>query len=242
MTAPTQLTTQGRRWRSYLAASGLPRLDWRPAHDPASRLYAITELAPAGDAGLTARWPVPRPRLVQGADGACTTLAVAQLVNGRVDAGLLARPRLTLDDVQAAYTLAQTLDQVPGEAYVGTSVLGALKAAQQLGWIDAYRWAFGIEDLAAGLAVGPAVVGVPWYVGLTDQDPDRPWVVSGPRIGGHALAVPAYVERNPVFGSPGFVMLNGHQRSGRDGLSFCPRDVLAGLLADQGEAGFPLWN
>jgi hypothetical protein len=72
------------------------------------------------------------------------------------------------------YWEAQKIDRWPGGAYPGaephmegSSVLAAVKVAKRLGYIEEYRWAFGIEDVKKAISeIGPVILGVPWYEGI----------------------------------------------------------------------------
>ena len=141
----------GGRRRSLPGVYGLGRLQ---EHDPRSLRFAV-EVPDRDPTNKTWRCGVV---LNQGHTSACTGFS-------RV-ADLLAAPRMVkVDDpqdmAQRTYKLAQTLDEWPGEDYEGSSVLGALKAVQGLGFIGEYRWAFDFGDWLRSLSyVGPSVVGI----------------------------------------------------------------------------------
>lgn len=164
-----------------------PRLDRLPEKDPRNRDHPVTATRP-----VETHRNVPRSYtwrcdfwLDQGSEGACTGFSRAQ------DLG--ARPRVrsvTNEMAQQCYTLAKTLDEFPGENYEGSSVQGAAKAAQQLGWIEEYHWAFSLEDFILGLGwFGPAVVGINWYQGMFNPDGDGFIHKTGNIAGGHAILI-----------------------------------------------------
>lgn len=131
------------------------------------------------------------------------------------------------------YDAAQKLDEWPGENYAGTSVLAGIKAAQALGKIGEYRWAFDTMDLAIAVSYfGPAVIGINWYDSMFTPDANGIITVSGEIAGGHAILVTGFnVGRNV------FTMKNswgvGWGISGNCVISFQDMDR---LLSENGEA------
>jgi hypothetical protein len=223
--------------------SGTPALDWRPNHDERSLGFGVRERL-TGSAPLTNVLLSTGPALDQGAEGACVGF-------GTADAGnvlrLLARPgtRELLGDTDATelYRLAQKLDQVPGESYEGTSVLGGMKAGQQSGLWGGYLWAFGTKDIAQALLHrrGPVVIGIPWFDGMYETGPRGVVRVGGALVGGHCLAVVGLQLTGPN-GEPGvhFIWQNSWGPSyGDEGLGYIANRDLVGLLRQQGEAAIP---
>jgi hypothetical protein len=220
-----------------------PTLDWRSRHDERSRGFGVRQRLTAS-APLTNVLLSTGPALDQGAEGACVGF-------GGVDAGnvlrLVARPGtrelLGASDAEELYRLAQKRDQVPGESYEGTSVLGGMKAGVELGLWGGYLWAFGTRDIAQALLQrrGPVVIGVPWFAGMYDTGPRGKVVVSGPPVGGHCLAVVGLQLTGPN-GEAGvhFVWQNSWGPSyGDEGLGYIANADLVALLHSQGEAAIP---
>lgn len=235
-------TRRERQARSYARAGGAPRLDWNPRHDPRSRLYAAAPATPAGDVLPTreAMWSPPVGPLDQGSEGACVGAACATLVNSGGPAVDPSAPQLTMDDARDWYRVAQALDQYPGNSYTGTSVLGGMKAGQERGYWSEYRWAFGATELARAVVdLGPAVVGIPWHSGMYRLGPNDALNVLGPRVGGHALCVRGW-QHHPAFGWCFAVVNSWGYGWGDAGRALVPVDVMARLLADQGEAAVPV--
>lgn len=87
------------------------------------------------------------------------------------------------------YHRAQDLDiysDTPPEE--GSSVLAGAKASQERGFLSAYRWAFGLDDLILAVGYkGPAVLGINWYEGMFDVDARGYVHVEGDIAGGHAI-------------------------------------------------------
>lgn len=125
----------------------------------------------------------------QGQEGACVGFAWSH--------ELAARPYPVPTAATVAreiYLRAQQIDEWPGEAYEGTSVLAGAKAtkerlnAQGNAYMQEYRWAFGIGDLLLALGYkGPAVLGVNWYTGMYDTDAQGFIRKTGSIAGGHAI-------------------------------------------------------
>jgi len=128
----------------------------------------------------------------QGQEGACVGFAMAH--------ELVARPA----EVQhlsenfareSIYWAAQKIDpweggSYPGAAprYEGTSVLAGVKVLKELGYIEQYRWAFGLDDLVMAVGYcGPAVLGVPWYEGMFAPHSCGYLHTDGEPAGGHAI-------------------------------------------------------
>jgi hypothetical protein len=215
-----------------------PRPGWRSRHDPRSLDYGVRARL-AGSAPLAERlWPVG-PVLDQGQEGECVGCGLVDATNalrraaGRTDV-------LRIDAAAALYHRAQQLDDVPGEAYTGTSVLAGLRAAVEEQWIGGYLWCFGTRDVAqAVLQRGPVVVGVPWLSGMYDTGPGGLVEVKGADTGaGHCLVIVGIRLKGPQ-GQPGpyFVWQNSWGRGyGDAGLGYVHHRDLAGLLHGVGEA------
>lgn len=89
---------------------------------------------------------------------------------------------------QEIYREAQTIDEWPGEAYEGTSVLAGAKVAKRRGYITEYRWCLDMNDLIIALGYhGPVVIGVDWYTGMFDTDKDGYIRPTGRIEGGHCV-------------------------------------------------------
>ena len=155
--------------------------DRRVEFDERSRDYPIRTLV--SDELVGRSWPC-YARLDQGRNGACVGFAWTH----ELAAVPAVVPGLNAADAQALYKEAQTLDQWPGEAYEGTSVLAGAKVVQGRGLITEYRWAFGIDDLLRAIShAGPAVVGIPWLDSMFTLGPDGVLDCSGAVSGGHAV-------------------------------------------------------
>jgi len=151
-------------------------------------------------------------------------------------------PPLDHADAMRLYERAQELDEVPGEAYPGTSILAVMKAGQEVGLWGSYLWAFGTRDVAqAILQVGPVVVGIPWLSKMADPGPDGIVTVAGDDQGGHALCL--FALRMKVAGRAG-PFFGALQTWGPDvgdhGVIWVHHRDLARLLHGRGEAAIPI--
>lgn len=225
-------------------ASSLPKLDWTPGHDPASRGFAVDQVVDVAGPLRRVSWRTFTPTLDQGAEGACAGMATVGSVNvhrlnsakTELAAGLLLREAAAL----ALYKRAQQLDEWAGENYSGTSVTAAMKAAREAGLIESYRWAFGTRALAVALQTGPAVIGVPWLDGMYRTDARGVVQVTGKKVGGHALVLVGFDPAHPLTGGPAFEWLNSWGDDyGRRGVGVIPAGRLSWLLAGTGEAALP---
>ena len=149
------------------------RLTRIPFFDPKSWEYKVRDLF-ARDAPLKSKTWRCMKYLDQGNEGACTGFAVSH--------ELIAQPAVMRKGIDATfaresiYWEAQKIGRWDGGAYPGadpfmegSSVLAAMKVAKSLGYIEEYRWAFGIEDVKKAISeIGPVVLGVSWYEGMYD--------------------------------------------------------------------------
>lgn len=142
--------------------------------------------------------------LDQGTEGACVGFAMTH--------ELVARPAVVknLDGLFAreqVYWEAQKIDpwnggSYPGATprYEGTSVLAGIKVLKRLGYIEEYRWAFGLEDLVMAVGYcGPAVLGLPWYEGMFKTWPCGHVHVQGQVAGGHAILCKGVSVKDKTF-------------------------------------------
>ncbi len=210
-----------------------PRLDRVPQFDERSRAYAaVDHPLVAGRAPRSYTWSVGA-WLDQGQEGACVGFGVTHEA--------VARPavvRDVSDDIaRQVYRRAQQIDEWPGEAYSGTSVLAGIKAGRERGWYSEFRWAFGEDDLALTVGrLGPAVLGVPWYEGMYKPDEFGFLVPRGRVMGGHAILCYGLSLKGDYY-----KLHNSWGRTwGRDGMALISREHMRLLLSQQGEACIPV--
>jgi hypothetical protein len=233
--------------------------DHRPRFDPRSLNFraapGVTALPTAG------RIWKHGPVLDQGAEGACVGFGSS----GAVGAAPLSRTGVTNSYARSWYRAAQRLDEWPGEAYEGTSVLaGCLEGRRRKMWTG-FRWAKRPAELAAGIvadSLGPAIIGVQWSAqlydvpasGLLDAD-----VKLDPDLGHCVLLfgyVPAWADCSPALrteldavglaaaarqlGAPGFPLLNSWNTTwGNGGRALAPVGLVQRWFDRHGEFGLP---
>lgn len=168
-----------------------PRLTRLVQFDERSRQFPVMATVGTRKKPRSYTWRC-RQYLDQGQEGACVGFSLTH--------ELIARPAEVkgLDGKFAReqiYWEAQKIDPWSGGAYPGaapfyegTSVLAGVKVLKKLGYIDSYRWAFGLEDLVMAVGYcGPAVLGIPWYEGMFDMWSCGHVHVQGQVAGGHAI-------------------------------------------------------
>ena len=91
---------------------------------------------------------------------------------------------------RSVYREAQTIDEWPGEAYEGTSILAGAKVLAKRGLVTEYRWCLDMNDLIHTVGrKGPVVIGVNWHEGMSNVDSNGFIHVTGAIRGGHAVLV-----------------------------------------------------
>lgn len=226
-----------------------PRLDWVSMHDPKSLDYPVRALTGSTVEKKPKLWTPPKPVLDQGWEGACVGFAwTAELMGSPFPDPYTTKEQGDWFARNKVYKPAQFIDEWEGENYEGTSVLAGAKVVQKEGFLDEYRWAFGIEDLRdAVITTGPAVIGIPWYDGMYGTKPSGLVEVGGDLVGGHALVVYGY---HPGMRIPGEDWHSRHEvfrwrnswgsAYGKNGSGLIRYEDLRDLLAGWGEACIPV--
>lgn len=159
------------------------RLDRVPFFDPRSRSFPVTAALAPSATPRSYTWR-GGPVTDQGREGAC--------VGHGWTGELTAKPKPCHLDNPTGYAFdlykrCQLIDQWPGEAYSGTSVLAGAQELAARGLLTEYRWAFGFDDLILALGrIGPAVLGIGWYESMYSA-PNGVLSVSGRQVGGHCI-------------------------------------------------------
>ena len=160
----------------------------------------------------------------------------------RVDLSRLAveAPRDPKAFASHVYRAAQKIDEWEGEDYEGTSVLAGAKVMNSLGLLRAYRWAFGVKDVALSLTnIGPVVLGIPWFESMYEA-PGGAVVVAGDLAGGHCILAVGYRKAGVIFEEPAYLLFNSWGPLwGRNGHAWIRESDLARLLNSDGEACVP---
>jgi hypothetical protein len=176
-------------------------------------------------------WRFPHPVLDQGDRPQCVAYAWCAMLLASPITGALPEPETMF--AASLYQEAQRLDDMPGEAYEGTTVRGAAKALKARGLIASYRWAYTAADVVDFvLSTGPVVIGVDWSEAMSE--PVRgDWIKpGGASLGGHAVLVIGADARGKRVR-----ILNSWGASwGDDGRVWLATQDLDALLAKGGEA------
>jgi len=207
-----------------------PRLDRVPQFDVRSLDYPIT-------ATLEAKRPRSYtwqggPVTDQGREGACVGHGWTGDLTARPVPVVVPNPG---DYAYRLYRRCQQIDEWPGEAYSGTSVLAGAKELTARGLIKSYAWAFGLSDLVLGIGYrGPAVLGIPWYESMYKADGGLV-TVAGDQVGGHCILARGVSVRRRTF-----LLRNSWGTGwGRGGDALIGWDDLERLLHEGGEACIP---
>jgi len=217
-----------------------PRLARLRHFNERSRNFPIRATVSRGKGPRSYTWRCVS-HLDQGAEGACVGFAATH--------ELVARPmeirHLSADFArQMIYWEAQKIDPWEGGSYPGaepryegTSVLAGIKVLKTLGYIESYRWAFGLNDLVMAVGYcGPAVLGLPWYEGMFEPRSCHHLHVDGELAGGHAILCKAVDIKARTF-----VLHNSWgPRWGVDGDALISWEEMDRLLHEEGEAVIPL--
>lgn len=208
------------------------RLDRLVSFDERSRAFPIRALID-DDREPQTKWWGHTAKLDQGTEGACVGFAWAHdLAADPVVIG-----DLTDQDAFEIYREAQKIDEWPGEEYSGTSVLAGAKILNKQGFLDEYRWAFGIEDVILTLSHhGPVVLGIPWHSDMYTPDRGHQIRPTGHLVGGHAILALAYDHESKAV----WLLNSWGPDWGWDGLCHISVADLGELLNQRGEACVPV--
>lgn len=208
--------------------------------DKRSLSYPV-RAAVAGKAPRSFTWSCSK-WLDQGSEGACVGFSMTH--------ELVARPAVVTKGMtptfarEKVYWEAQKVDPWEGGSYPGarpfyegTSVLAGVQTLQKLGYIEEYRWAFGLEDLVLAVGYcGPAVLGIAWYEGMFDIAPCGYLHVTGQPAGGHAILCNGVSVTKRTFN-----LHNSWGKSwGNKGDATITWDEMDRLLHEEGEAVIPM--
>ena len=208
-----------------------PRLDRVEQFDERSRSFPITATIEATKP-RSYTW-AGGPVTDQGREGACVGHGWTGDLTARPVAIKVPDPASYATNL---YRYCQQIDEWPGEAYSGTSVIAGAKTLQTRGFLKEYRWAFGLDDLVLAVGYkGPAVLGIPWYESMYSA-PGGKVVVSGRQVGGHCILARGVNVRER------WVLLRNSWGAdwGVGGDARISFDDLARLLNEGGEACIPV--
>lgn len=99
------------------------------------------------------------------------------------------------------YSIAQDMDEWPGNYYDGTSVRGGIKAAVHLGLAkEPYRWARSEYEVNLWIRKhGTIVAGTDWPVGFLNTDENGYLNLVGGSVGGHAYLLVGYDKERDAY-------------------------------------------
>jgi hypothetical protein len=220
-------------------------LDWISNHDPRSREYPFKQRMDSSPVAEVPTFWEEGIVLDQGQEGACVGFAWTGELLAEPSAPAI-QPEFHSANLLAVsfYKSAQKIDEWAGENYEGTSVLAGAKIMKSQGFIGEYRWCFGIEAVKnAVLSEGPVVLGVPWFSGMYGTLPGGLVIVSGSKVGGHAILLTGY-HPNLKFGNQTHEVFRWRNSwgagYGTGGSGWIKSNDLGKLLSDGGEACVPM--
>lgn len=188
----------------------------------------------------------------QGQEGACVEFGLSHVLACLPVAQALA----VLARIRAAhlvYWAAQRRDPWPGGSYPGarpvyegTSELAGMQVLRDMGAIDGFDWAFGIDQAIDGvLAHGPANLALNWTEGLSNPRPDGLAEDDGRVIGGHDVALIGFLFEHRLPLDPrgtrrdlGVLAQSWGLGHGDGGRIYVPIADLSGRLGDDGTCAF----
>lgn len=219
-------------------------LSWESNHDERSLAYGVRPLM-ASQIEIKKQMWQEGVVLDQGREGACVGFGwMAELLADPAAPANQPTEQFGNAVANGFYKRAQKIDEWPGEDYEGTSVLAGAKIVQQDGFIEGYRWCFGIQDLRdAVISQGPVVIGVPWYSGMYHTRQSGFVDVSGSNVGGHCLIVTGYDPEMEIEGQKRevFRWRNSWGESyGVGGSGYIAYDLLDSLVKQRAEACIPV--
>lgn len=220
------------------------KFDWKSKHDEKSREYDVSAILRTGVQPVAKMWEEGTV-LDQGSEGACVGFGwmgefLSQPVAPTPMPGRFSSQRYAND----IYNSAKKIDEFPGEAYEGTSVLAGAKVMKARGFIKSYRWAFSIEAIRdAIIQEGPVVIGIPWKEGMYETNANGLVKVTGKEVGGHCLVLTGYDPAMKI-GSRTYEVYRWRNSWGADygvnGSGYIKSADLAKLLKNVGEACVPI--
>lgn len=171
------------------------RLDRLPSFDNRNLDHRIRTVVRGLGKPRSYTWRVG-VNLDQGQEGACVGFGFSH--------ELAARPRVisvTNEFAQGVYKSAQEVDEWPGNAYSGTSVLAGAKVLTSAGYYSEYRWGYTLDEAVMAVGYkGPVVVGFNWMTGMMTPDADGFIHATGNIEGGHCVLIYKVSVKQRYFG------------------------------------------
>lgn len=203
------------------------------ARDERNKQYKITRIRQAA-APAEASWR-GGPVLDQGNTGHCGGFGAAD------EAGASpVRVRVTDAWAHAFYYEIKDRKLDPWGREDGTSVQAVMKLGQLRGLWSSYGWATSLDELDAGLDIGPAIVGTSWKADMFSPSKGGMLTISGDDEGGHCYAVTGRLL-SPVYGPLYRIRNSWGHGWGVGGNAYVRREAFGELLfGGDGEASFPV--
>jgi hypothetical protein len=220
------------------------KLDWKSEHDERSLKYNVEDVLRSSIKPVRKMWDEGIV-LDQGSEGACVGFGWMAEFLSAPEAPNPQPPRLaTQKYANNIYQTAKQIDEFPGEIYEGTSVLAGAKVMKARGFIESYRWAFGMDAVrSAIIQEGPVVIGVPWRQGMYETDQNGIVKVTGKLVGGHCLTLTGYDPAMKI-GSRTYEVYRWRNswgtKYGVNGSGYIKAADLSKLLKGVGEACVPI--
>lgn len=213
--------------------------DYFKRYDPRNAnhlLMSAVEISPRAAGNFPEHYErTRRTFLDQGSEGACTGFASAQWF-----ADTPYRHEFVTDTTgKTFYQWAKENDEWPGEAYDGSSLLGAMQGLTAHNIIDEYKWLTNSGDVAYAIYKRGAVVfGSNWRRGMMTPDEfDGKVSYSGEIVGGHCWKVAGFRTTNAGYE---FRIDNSWGlRWGISGSAWITAADIDAIFADGGEACSP---
>lgn len=235
----TAVASQAEAYRAVLPDSPMPGkpLGRHIEHDPRSRLFPAPRASSVASVNHAGRGLPLRQLDVH----ICSTAhSLCAAINCSPQMSRTRQPLTEVDAVWIHDSATRRADFAFRRAGVGgNSALGACRAANNLGLIESYTHAFGIDHALHALVFRPVMTGIKWYSSFDSPDPDTGLVKITQRAtirGGHEVLVYGIdAERNVVWcwnsWGPKFGI------GGRFSMSF---DTWGLLLRERGDVTVPI--
>jgi len=205
------------------------RLGRHVLHDPKSRKFP----APVKDIA-SVNWPRHVPIFNQDDLGSCTGNAAT----GCVSSGPFS-VKGTEEMAVKVYSAATRLDRIRGvypPEDTGSSGLAAMKALKNMGLIDGYSHAFGLEHVLGALTISPGITGITWLTGCDEPDSDGIVTYDGTVRGGHEVEIIGCDADNELV----WFANSWGKNWGKDGYFAMSWEDYDKALKARGDATFPM--
>lgn len=149
-------------------------------------------------------------------------------------------PKMPASFAEYCYYEAKQYDDMPGDDYEGSSVLGGQIAGVKNGYLESYTWAKSVGDICLALTEAPVNFGINWYNNMFNVSDEGIITISpGDTIaGGHAIVGDAFKTTKA-----GIILVRLAQTWGKswgeNGSAWIADTDIERLLAEDGECAVP---